>query len=381
MNNPNSDQWLIREAQQADLDQLLAVEQACFNNDRLSRRSFRRHIQSDLADLLVVVASNDELLAYGLVLKQRGTRLARLYSLAVLPSARGLGLAKALMQTLENAASVDERHYMRLEVAKNNHHAIKIYEAAGYSIFGEYLDYYEDHSDALRMQKRIRTMPANAAQRFTPWVRQRTEFTCGPAALLMAMASLAESFDVSLAHEIDLWREATTVYMTSGLGGCHPMGLALAAARRDFHSEVWLNSDQPLFLDGVRSDHKKQIMTTVHDHFVEQCQLQQLPVHYQAVGVADIEQYLRADCAVIILVSTYRLDGKKAPHWVVVTGADDRCLFVHDPHVDEKEQAAIDCQAIPIAKEDFDKMSAFGVQRLRAAIVVSAKVSGGQQGN
>lgn len=374
MSNSTSGEWIIREAKQADIDQLLEIENACFTNDKLSRRSFRRHIQSELADIFVAEMSSNELLAYGLVLKQRGTRLARLYSLAVLPSARGLGLAKALMLALENAASTDERHYMRLEVAKNNHHAIKIYEAAGYSIFGEYLDYYEDHSDALRMQKRIRTMPANAEQRITPWVRQRTEFTCGPAALLMAMASLAQEFDVSLSHEIDIWREATTVYMTSGLGGCHPMGLALAVSRRGFHSEVWLNSDQPLFLDGVRSEHKKEIMTTVHNHFVSQCQAQQLPVHYQPVTVADIEQYLRKDCAVIILVSTYRLDGKKSPHWVVVTGADESCLFVHDPHVDEKEQqAAIDCQAIPIAKEDFDKMSAFGVQRLRAAIVVSAK--------
>jgi hypothetical protein len=55
---------------------------------------------------------------------------------------------------------------------------------------------------------------------------------------------------------------------------------------------------------------------------------------------------------------------------VVVTGIDEDCLFVHDPDIDESEQVAVDCQHIPIAKEDFDKMSAFGVQRLRAAVIL-----------
>jgi hypothetical protein len=52
-----------------------------------------------------------------------------------------------------------------------------------------------------------------------PFYGQTLEFTCGPAALMMAMARSAR-FAARPAHRIKLWRESTTIYMTSGHGGC-----------------------------------------------------------------------------------------------------------------------------------------------------------------
>lgn len=357
-----------------DLDALMSIEAVCFDNDRLSKRSFRHHIQSEHSDLFVAESSNDNainrLLGYGLSLYHRGTRLARLYSMAVLPEARGLGLAKNLLQRLEHAAAEQGRLYMRLEVAKNNKVAISLYEASGYRIFGEYSDYYEDHSDALRMQKTIRQVQSTGINFLTPWFQQTTEFTCGPAALMMAMASLDPDSPCNQTLELDIWREATTVFMTSGHGGCHPFGLALAARRRGFEAQVWVNSDQPLFLDGVRSGDKKRIMTVVHHQFVEACRDEGVSIHYRDVSQFQVEKWLRNGYAVLVLISTYRLDGKKAPHWVVVTGIDESCLYVHDPDRDKKRQLPIDCQYVPIAREDFDKMSAFGANRLRSAVAI-----------
>ena len=149
-----SDEFIcIREATIQDLDELIAIEQLCFDSDKLSKRSFRHHIQSEHSDLLIVENLTDtvfpNVLAYGLILRHQGTRLARLYSLAVLPEVRGYGLAQKLITSLEKIAVKRGRFYMRLEVAKNNHAAIKLYETSGYRVFGEYSDYYEDHSDAL----------------------------------------------------------------------------------------------------------------------------------------------------------------------------------------------------------------------------------------
>lgn len=176
----------VRSALLDDLDALVNLEQASFMCDKLSQRSFRRYIQSEHSDLLVAIAQNGVLLGYGLVLKRKGTRLARLYSLAVANIARGKGVAKLLLDELELSAAQNERHYMRLEVAKNNTSAIALYEKCGYRIFGEYLDYYEDHSDALRMHKRIRTLRDNGVHNHTPWLAQSTEFSCGPASLMLA---------------------------------------------------------------------------------------------------------------------------------------------------------------------------------------------------
>lgn len=362
----------VRSALLADLDALVNLEQASFISDQLSQRSFRRYIQSEHSDLLVAVAANGALLGYGLVLKRKGTRLARLYSLAVAKIARGKGVAQLLLDKLENCAAQNERHYMRLEVAKNNSSAIALYEKCGYRIFGEYIDYYDDHTDALRMHKRIRTLRNNGVHNHTPWLAQSTDFSCGPASLMMAMASINEHLPCSLTMELDIWREATTIFMTSGHGGCHPFGLAMAAQRRGFNSEIWINSSQALFIDGVRSVHKKHIMSVVHEQFLVQCHQNQVALNYQSMSLTDIEEALKADKAIIMLISTYRLDAKKTPHWVVVTGVDENCLFVHDPDLDEAAQTPMDCQYIPIAKEDFEKMAVFGSQRIRAAVVISS---------
>ena len=364
------DDFSYRTATRGDLESLMAIEQACFSADRISLRSFRRWLAS--SGNILLVAERDGLLhGYGLVVCNKGTRLARLYSLAVLPAMRGSGLARQLLTALEANAARANRLFMRLEVAKPNSAAIRLYEHCGYRVFGEYSDYYDDHSDALRMQKTIRLIQSEQIHRPTPWYQQTTEFTCGPAALMMAMASLDCHFALEQTVELDLWREATTIFMTSGHGGCHPVGLALAAHRRGFEAAVYINTDQPLFVDGVRSAKKKAIMATVHDQFVYQAQRQSVALHYQDISQHQVEQWLQEGLAILILISTYRLDGKKSPHWVTVTTIDEFCFYVHDPDLDDKQhQRPIDCQYLPLARDDFEKMSSFGSGRLRTAVTL-----------
>lgn len=365
----NDQNYAVRPAVLEDTDRLLQLEQESFGSDRLSRRSFRRWIRAEHA-VLLVAEHDGELVAYGLVWCHKGTRLARLYSLAVAGAQRGRGLAARLLGWLEEAASARGRLFMRLEVAKTNLPAIRLYESCGYHVFGEYYDYYEDHGDALRMQKTIRASKPAIVQRITPWYQQTTEFTCGPASLMMAMTSLDAERAMRQELELDIWREATTIFMTSGHGGCHPLGLGLAAHKRGFEVQVVINTDQPLFLDGVRSAHKKAVMEVVHSHFVTRAREQGVEVNYADVTQQQVQTWLDEGFAVLMLISTYRLDGKKTPHWVTVTGIDESCLYVHDPDTDGHNQRAVDCQYIPIAREDFGPMSAFGSSRLRTAVAI-----------
>lgn len=363
-----------RPAVSADLKALVELENTCFTGDRLSQRSFRHYIKAEHSELLVVdnpkAGSSPSLLGYALVWCHKGTRLARLYSLAVHPEARGMGLANILLEAVEKKAAARGRLYMRLEVAEHNNPAIQLYHKRGYRTFGEYHHYYDDDSDALRMQKTIRQGEQEVLRRTTPWYQQTTDFSCGPAALMMAMASLDENWQCDQGLELDIWREATSIFMTSGHGGCHPFGLGLAAQKRGFAATVMVNQDGALFLDGVRSAEKKQVMQLVHEQFVSRCQQHQVNIDYQEVSQQQIQQWLENDSAVLLLISTYRLDGKKAPHWVVVTGMDELCFYLHDPDVNDPLQTPIDCQHIPIARADVEKMSAFGSNRLRAAVAI-----------
>ena len=362
---------VIRPAITSDLKALVALENTCFSNDKLSARSLKRWLGAKHG-ILLVAEQNAQLCGYGLVWCHKGTRLARLYSLAVLPTMQGKGIAKKLLNELEKATSERGRIYLRLEVAVNNDSAIGLYKSVGYRVFGQYSDYYDDHSDALRMQKNIRQTSELQVERLTPWYQQTTEFTCGPAALLMAMAALDSNTKLSQSHELALWREGTTIFMTSGHGGCHPFGLALAANKRGFTSEVIVNTSEPLFLDGVRSDNKKSVLATVHQQFVEGIAAANISVTQKDVELTDIENWLSQGFSVLLLISTYRFDGKKSPHWVCVTHLDAHCVYVHDPFCEpgNDNQLAIDCQYVPIARSDFSKMSAFGSQRLRTAVAI-----------
>ena len=362
---------VIRPAITSDLKALVALENTCFSNDKLSARSLKRWLGAKHG-ILLVAEQNAQLCGYGLVWCHKGTRLARLYSLAVLPTMQGKGIAKKLLNELEKATSERGRIYLRLEVAVNNDSAIGLYKSVGYRVFGQYSDYYDDHSDALRMQKNIRQTSELQVERLTPWYQQTTEFTCGPAALLMAMAALDSNTKLSQSHELALWREGTTIFMTSGHGGCHPFGLALAANKRGFTSEVIVNTSEPLFLDGVRSDNKKSVLATVHQQFVEGIAAANISVTQKDVELTDIENWLSQGFSVLLLISTYRFDGKKSPHWVCVTHLDAHCVYVHDPFCElgKDNQLAIDCQYVPIARSDFSKMSAFGSQRLRTAVAI-----------
>ncbi|CAM3671746.1 MULTISPECIES: GNAT family N-acetyltransferase/peptidase C39 family protein [Pseudoalteromonas] len=361
----------VRVATDADLKALLAIEQQSFSQDRLSARSLKRWITAKHG-ILQVVESNNQLLGYGLVWCHKGTRLARLYSLAVAPQAQGKGLAQQLLSSLERATAERGRVFMRLEVAVNNLAAIALYKKLGYRVFGQYSDYYDDHSDALRMQKNIRNTNELEFTRETPWYQQTTEFTCGPAALLMAMSSLKKAV-ITQVSELAIWREATTIFMTSGHGGCHPLGLALAANKRGFKAEVVINTRDTLFVGGVRNDNKKAILHTVHNQFVVEAINHKLDVKYQELSLEHIERWLAEKMAVVLLISTYRFDGKKSPHWVCVTHLDEHCLYVHDPFCENDKQLAIDCQHVPIAKSDFVKMASFGSSRLSTALAIKIK--------
>jgi ribosomal protein S18 acetylase RimI-like enzyme/predicted double-glycine peptidase len=370
-----SGELIIRPAEERDLEDLVRLEEDSFSADRLSRRRFQHWLRAGNR-IFLVTEKDQRVLAYGLVLLHRGTRLARLYSIAVAGATRGQGIGRNLLLELERAAAAKGRLAMRLEVAKANDNAIRLYESLGYRSFGEYQDYYSDHGDALRMQKRIRRIDPQQILLQVPWIPQSTEFTCGPAALLMAMASLDKKIKPDQALELDIWREATPIFMTSGHGGAHPLGLALAAKKRGFEVSAFISTDKPLFLEGVRTEKKKEIMRTVDQQFRERAKKAKIKIHMADLTQKQIAAALARQHAVIILISTFLMDGKKAPHWVTVTGMDEDCIYVHDPEVKEKLQDALDCQHIPIAREHFARMSTFGNDRLRTAIILQQPAGG-----
>ncbi|MDH5179303.1 MAG: GNAT family N-acetyltransferase/peptidase C39 family protein, partial [Gammaproteobacteria bacterium] len=336
-------------------------------------RSFKRMIQKGNCDF-ILAKQNAVTYGYVLVLYHRGTHLARIYSFAVLPEARGQGIGELLLQHAEKLAAARNCIYMRLEVHPQNSTAIRLYEKNTYHPFGLFKNYYEDHADALRYQKRILYREHQLDFVSIPYYQQTTDFTCGPASLLMAMQALRPELKPDRSLELQLWREATTIYMTSGHGGCSPLGLALAAWRRDFRVEVWINSRDALFLDGVRSEPKKEVMALVHEDFMHQVKQTDIKVHYAEVSLEALDKSLQKGGVPLVLISSYHFNRTKAPHWVVISGADDTFIYIHDPEEDEETfRHETDNIYLPIARTTFNRSFRFGQTGLRTAVIVYPK--------
>ncbi|MDQ2070303.1 GNAT family N-acetyltransferase/peptidase C39 family protein [Natronospira bacteriovora] len=369
----------IRDARQSDLDVLVALENAVFDSDRLSRRSFQRFIQQGRSALRVA-EEEGRLLGYVLVIFRRGTSLARLYSMAVASDAQGRGLGRRLLVDGEQQAVENGCVAMRLEVREDNASAITLYQSAGYQPFGRYPDYYEDHADALRMEKSLADVirPPHSS---VPWYGQTLEFTCGPAALMMALASLNASQPLNRNEEIRLWREATTVFMTSGHGGCGPFGLAVAAAHRGHAVELWTDGPRPFFVDSVRDEEKKAVIEMVEADFQRELERLDVPMHHGWPGVEVLQKSLARGWRALVLISSWRIWNEKSPHWVVVTGYSEPFFFVHDPwdtNLKSRSNARwrpgdrdrLDGIDMPIPSGEFERMSRYGRSAQRAVILL-----------
>lgn len=142
----------IRRATPADLDALVALEQASFDHDRVSRAQFRRHLASPSAAVLVAEARG-QVLGAALLFFRRGARVARLYSIAIARAARGQGLGANLLQTAEREARARGCAAMKLEVRTDNAPAIALYERRGYQRRARELGFYENGMDAWRYEK------------------------------------------------------------------------------------------------------------------------------------------------------------------------------------------------------------------------------------
>lgn len=77
----------------------------------------------------------------------------------------------------------------------------------------------------------------------------------------------------------------------------------------------------------------------------------------------------------LVLISQYRIYGDKIPHWVVVSGFDDRFVYVSDPDIGEDHEpfTGSDCLSVPILRHEFDLMARYGRDKLQAAVFIDKK--------
>lgn len=358
----------IRPARGTDIDALVAIENAAFATDRISRRSFRQLIERETARMLIADIGG-AVAGYCLLLFRKGSGVARLYSIAAAPDHAGSGVGRRLLEAAEEAAFDHERLLIRLEVREDNARAISVYERSGYRRIGREAGYYEDGQAALRYEKVLRGGAPVVTS--VPFYEQNSDFTCGPCCLMMAKAYFEPAFVPDPVMEIRLWREATTVFMMSGPGGCEPHGLAVAAHEHGLSAEILVSFHGALFLQSVRSEEKRRVMELAQADFRRRADAYGIPVDYRPFTLDDIRATVASGKLAVVLISGFLMFGKKVPHWVLVIGDDGDHIMIHDPWIeDERGETVADAANIPVPYSIFMAMAQFGRNGLRAAVIL-----------
>lgn len=144
----------IRHAQLADLAMIKHIDESAFGHDTYPLFFFRQAI--DLwPDLLLVAEQDDQLQGYILGGYGQEQSQAWVLSLAVLPQARGQGVARNLLLTLENTLMRWNVVQIKLTLAPDNP-AKKLYFSLHYQEISYELDYFGTNEHRFLLAKTLR---------------------------------------------------------------------------------------------------------------------------------------------------------------------------------------------------------------------------------
>lgn len=150
-----SQHFHIRPATAADIPALAELEQSSFPGDRISAASWRRLVRPGSHAVLVATYSGGGIRGCAVILFRKGSRTARLYSIAVDGDARGGGLGSLLLAESEALARNRDCDRMVLEVRTDAEALVAWYGRHGYRRFDTRPGYYQDGADAIRMTRSI----------------------------------------------------------------------------------------------------------------------------------------------------------------------------------------------------------------------------------
>ncbi len=156
MEDSVTEKVVIRPPEYEDIDRLLAIERRSFKSHRFTRKDFEYHLAHP-SSIFVVAESAGQVVGYiaGVIYHGTRSKVARIYSMAVLPKWRNAGIGSLFLKHFERAAAKRAAYSATLEVRKTNRKAIDLYRRFGYKVERVLPDYYASGSDGLRMRKSL----------------------------------------------------------------------------------------------------------------------------------------------------------------------------------------------------------------------------------
>ena len=168
-----------------------------------------------------------------------------------------------------------------------------------------------------------------------PYYEQSSEFSCGPACVVMVMKHFEPRLKIGRGLEFEIWRQCNMI----GVKGADPYGLSvplidagyevslLTQRRKVIDSARWRRrlprhfsaEDIELSLFGMRQNQKRALR-------------RHLQVKFKRPVVGDVVRGIRENLVPIALVHMGVVHSLNVPHWVVVTDADASSVVFNDPY-------------------------------------------------
>ena len=168
-----------------------------------------------------------------------------------------------------------------------------------------------------------------------PYYQQSSEFSCGPACVVMVMKHFEPRLEIGRGLEFEIWRQCNMI----GIKGADPYGLSvplidagyevslLTQRRKVIDPAFWKRrllrnfsaDDIELSLFGMKQNQKRALS-------------RHLKVTFKRPLVRDVVRGVRDDFVPIALVHMGVVHSLNIPHWVVVTDVDEESVVFNDPY-------------------------------------------------
>ncbi len=130
--------YVLRPMRSADLDAVIAIEQASYTHP-WTRGNFSDSLGGSYLARVLVDATDT---VCGYLIAMPGVEEMHLLNLCIAPERQGLGLSLLLLDALVRAALADRAQLLWLEVRPSNARALRVYERYGFYPVARRRDYY-----------------------------------------------------------------------------------------------------------------------------------------------------------------------------------------------------------------------------------------------
>lgn len=195
-----------------------------------------------------------------------------------------------------------------------------------------------------------------------PYYRQTTDFSCGPASLLMAEACRLGAEWMTRDRERRIWRRATR------FTGCGVWALALQVDRDRFRLEAY---DTEFLAPQVIPMEPRDARAFANEDDIALAAEAGLEIQERVFEISEVIVAVDRGARVLLLISEQRFHGSESPHWVVAHAHRDGVLLINDPWVETaRGESWVDAVDIPVTAAELDGMAWWGDPRYRSVLVL-----------